>query len=185
MYDVFLSHGHEDAAAVEAVAGKLEDEHGLSVWLDRWRLIPGQPWVQELEKGLSETTTCAVFLGPQTPDGWFRNEIDLALDKQAKHSDFRVIPVLLPGTERDSVNGFLRLRDWVELEDEQWGIHLLVCGVRGLAPGRRPTATTGHLARARRLLIDLNSLGELLHPDVKIEAQRKIVFGLIENGPTQ
>jgi hypothetical protein len=36
LYDVFMSHSHQDAEAVEALARWLRAEAGLSVWLDRW-----------------------------------------------------------------------------------------------------------------------------------------------------
>lgn len=35
-FDVFLSHPHSEADAVESIGDKLEDEAGLRVWLDRW-----------------------------------------------------------------------------------------------------------------------------------------------------
>ena len=46
LYDVFLSHSHRDAEGVEALARWLQAEAGLSVWLDRWVLVPGEEWVQ-------------------------------------------------------------------------------------------------------------------------------------------
>ena len=46
-YDVFLSHNNADKAAVEALARRLEDEAGLRPFLDRWHLIPGDPWQED------------------------------------------------------------------------------------------------------------------------------------------
>ena len=48
MYDAFLSHSHEDAEIVEALATRLEDDAGLRVWLDKWVLVPGEPWRQAI-----------------------------------------------------------------------------------------------------------------------------------------
>ena len=42
LFDVFLSHSHSDADAVEMLAKRLEDTEGLKVWLDKWTLIPGE-----------------------------------------------------------------------------------------------------------------------------------------------
>ena len=40
----FLSHSSRDKPFVEQVAGWLEDEAKIPVWLDKWNLIPGDPW---------------------------------------------------------------------------------------------------------------------------------------------
>ena len=109
MYDVFLSHGHEDSEEVERLAAHLEDDYGFSIWLDRWILIPGEPWVQKIEKGFAQAKSCAVCLGARTPDGWFRDEVDLALDRQNKDPSFRVIPTILASGSRELVAGFLKL----------------------------------------------------------------------------
>jgi hypothetical protein len=45
IYDAFLSHSHQDAEIIEALARRLEDEAGLRVWLDKWVLVPGRPFV--------------------------------------------------------------------------------------------------------------------------------------------
>lgn len=53
-FDVFLSHARIEAEAVESIGVKLEDKHGLKVWLDRWILIPGEHWQQEMARGLEQ-----------------------------------------------------------------------------------------------------------------------------------
>ncbi len=42
-YDVFLSHNSADKPAVEEIARRLVAA-GLQPFLDKWHLIPGQPW---------------------------------------------------------------------------------------------------------------------------------------------
>jgi hypothetical protein len=95
-YHVFLSYSHQYGDWVEALSRRLEDEYGFRVWLDRWVLIPGQSWQQDMAKGLEEASVCAVCLGQKTPRGWFQQEIEKALNRQASDSSFRVIPVLMP-----------------------------------------------------------------------------------------
>jgi hypothetical protein len=51
-YDVFLSHATADKPAVETLARQLGDA-GLKPFLDKWHLIPGQPWQDGLEKALA------------------------------------------------------------------------------------------------------------------------------------
>jgi hypothetical protein len=138
-YDVFLSYAHVDAPAVEALAVRLEDEAGLTVWLDRWVLVPGKNVQQATAKGLDEAGACAVFLGSKAQVGWFGKEIESALERQAEDGEFRVIPVLLPGTERSLAGGFLGLNTWVEFKgglDDPDAFHRLVSGIKGVAPGR-------------------------------------------------
>ena len=56
-FDVFLSHAHLDAEVVELLGERLEDEANLRVWLDRWILIPGEHWQQEI-KGDNPMSPC-------------------------------------------------------------------------------------------------------------------------------
>jgi len=104
LYDVFLSHSHDDAESVEALGVRIEDDAELCVWLDKWVLIPGEHWQQAMAKGLHEAKTCVVCIGGKTPRGWFKEEIERALNRQTKYSSFRVIPVLLPDAD-GSVKG--------------------------------------------------------------------------------
>jgi hypothetical protein len=50
---VFLSYNGEDRAAVEEIAIYLADKASLHPWFDQWALIPGEPWVRNLERGLA------------------------------------------------------------------------------------------------------------------------------------
>ncbi len=42
LFDVFLSHNHNDKPRVEALARLLVEQHGLRVWLDKWECGPGK-----------------------------------------------------------------------------------------------------------------------------------------------
>ena len=52
-FDVFLSHNGKDKPAVEILAHKLKAK-GFTVWLDKWNLIPGNPWEEEIEEAKAE-----------------------------------------------------------------------------------------------------------------------------------
>ena len=154
-FDVFLSHSHEDAAWVENLAERLADEHRLRVWLDRWMLVPGQPWQPKIEFGLEHAESCAVCIGGKTPSGWFNKEIERALDRQSRFSDFRVIPVLLPDSgdtiEVELQGSFVTLNTWVDYrtgKDPDYAFHLLVSGVRAVPPGTRETESGNRGAAA-------------------------------------
>jgi hypothetical protein len=134
-YDVFISYNWQDHTAVEFIARRLR-EHGLTVFLDRWYLVPGRAWPQALEDALHACRAVAVCLGSSGMGPWQQREHDLALDRQARNPTFPVIPVLLPSA--DPPLGFLGLNTWVDLRarlDDPLSLAVLVAAVRGEAPG--------------------------------------------------
>ena len=141
-YDVFLSHSSADKPTVEAIAVRLRDEAGLRPFLDKWDLVPGESWIPALERAIERSTTVAVFFGPQGRGAWHDQESQLALVLAAEEHGKRVIPVLLPGTRREDVGGFLRLRTWVELAQGD-GFATLVAGITGRAPGQSADPSSG------------------------------------------
>jgi TIR domain/WD domain, G-beta repeat len=144
-FHVFLSHSSADKPAVEELARRFAKE-GIQAWLDKWHLIPGDPWQPALEKALAESRTCVVFVGPSGFGPWQNEEMRAAIDQRVRDSGrgFRVIPVLLPGAERaerSSLPTFLAATTWVEFRDsldDQDAFHRLVYGIRGLEPGAGP-----------------------------------------------
>lgn len=187
-FDVFLSHPHTEAAAVESLGSRLVSDAGLTVWLDRWVLVPGDCWQQQLARGLDQARTCAVFLGSDTPSGWFRQEIQRALDRQARDPSFRVIPVILPTGNRLAVDGFLELRTWVEFKSDLHdadAFHLLVCGVRGVPPGRPLPARAPEGERTQVLKSRLSRLRDLraerlIDDEIALEYQRRLLDELVK-----
>jgi hypothetical protein len=65
----------------------------------------------------------------------------------SRERKLRLLPVILPGGQRakeSDVPGFLQGTTWVEFRrslDEEDALHRLVCGIKGIPPGRRPAAT--------------------------------------------
>ena len=62
-YDVFLSYNKADKPAVDEIARQLV-KAGIQPWLDKWNLVPGEPWQEAIEEALEACQTVAVFLGP-------------------------------------------------------------------------------------------------------------------------
>ena len=186
MFDVFLSHSHIDSVLVEHLAKLLEDRFGLQVWLDKWVLVPGEHWQQKMARALSDAKSCAVCIGEQTPSGWFKEEIERALNRQTKDDDFRVIPVLLPKAENVNVDDFLELRTWVDLQcgiDDEQALHPLVCGIKGVAPGRSPN-TDNQSFLDDKMLNNLEQIQKLrkerlIDESIALEYQRRIMDKLI------
>ena len=144
-FHVFLSHSSADKPAVEELARRFAKE-GIQAWLDKWHLIPGDPWQPALEKALAESRTCVVFVGPSGFGPWQNEEMRAAIDQRVRDSGrrFRVIPVLLPGAERaerSSLPTFLAATTWVEFRDsldDQDAFHRLVYGIRRPGAWSRP-----------------------------------------------
>jgi formylglycine-generating enzyme required for sulfatase activity len=139
-YAVFLSYNSEDREAVENIAVYLHDKANLKPWFDKWELIPGEPWVDKLDRGLTASNTCAVFVGKSGEGPWQKKEVGAALDRQVKNPEFRVIPVLLPGApQKPELPKFLAGNTWVEFRkalDDDDAFWRLECGIQGIAPGR-------------------------------------------------
>ncbi len=181
-FHVFLSHAHNDAEIVEHLAAKLTEAR-LHVWLDKWVFVPGGHWQQEMAKGLELAKSCAVCVRQEPPHGWFREEIERALNRQAKDPTFRVIPVILPNGDRTIIDAFLELRTWVDFKagiDDGYALHLLIAGVRGKSPGRYATndAENAPISEStRRKLIGIKSLREeqLIDDNVALEYQRRVL----------
>ncbi|MCH9687666.1 MAG: toll/interleukin-1 receptor domain-containing protein [Deltaproteobacteria bacterium] len=132
-YDVFLSHDSVDKKAVEAIAKRLRNDWGLEPFLDKWHLIPGEPWQPALADAVRNSKTAAVLYGPKSRGAWRDLEKQLALLVAAEVPERRIIPVLLPKAERESVRGFVKLNTWVDLADED-GFLGLVAGIKGCRP---------------------------------------------------
>ena len=150
-YDVFLSHSSADKPAVEELALWLVRE-GLTPFLDKWHLVPGEKWMPGLLQALDESAACVVVVGRGGVGAWQEEEVQQALLRRARErlkedrNRFRVVPVLLPesqppGDDVSTALAFLTEFTWVRFErtlDEEEPRHRLVCGIQGVPPGPRP-----------------------------------------------
>jgi hypothetical protein len=144
-FHVFLSHSSADKPAVTELARGLAQE-GIQAWLDKWHLIPGDPWQPAIKKALAQSESCAVFVGLSSLRPWQNEEMRAAINQRVRDSErrFRVIPVLLPGakrTEPSSLPTFLAATTSVEFReslDDADAFNRLVCGIRDVEPGTGP-----------------------------------------------
>lgn len=145
LHDVFLSHSSLDKPTVEDLGGRLLDA-GITPWLDKWNLVPGEPWQPEIEKALLSCDACAVIIGKDPLGPWHHEEMRAAIARQVteRQRRLRVIPVLLPGAgkpDADRLPPFLAKNTWVEFRDsldDPEAFHRLICGIKGIPPGPRP-----------------------------------------------
>jgi len=180
---VFLSYSHLYSEKVEELASRLEDEEGFNVWLDKWKLIPGdRSWQHEMARGLDQSKCCVVCIGEFTLTGWFKEEIQRALNRQVtKNSSYRVIPLLLPGSNIENVDDFLENRTWVDFRDGSnldYEFHRLVCGIKGVSPGRftlpkSSDASSGNPTESKLKKLRYFREKGLIDEEVHCEYQRK------------
>jgi sugar lactone lactonase YvrE len=152
-WDVFLSYASPDRAQVEKLALYLENDAGLTVFLDKWCLVPGQPFIPELEQAILASRSCAVFVGESGIRPWQNREMQAALNEAVSGAAasgllaYRVIPVLLPGANeppKEELPVFLKQQTWVDFRsplglDDPDALRRLVAGVRGKPPGKPDT----------------------------------------------
>ena len=91
---VFLSHNSGDKPAVEALALRLRKERDIEPWLDKWNLIPGQPWQEELEVAIRACDCCAIFIGRGDPQKgvlgpWQNAELRALISRQIWANGYR------------------------------------------------------------------------------------------------
>jgi hypothetical protein len=144
-FDVFLSHNSKDKPDVETLANILQQKYQVKCWLDKWNLVPGESWQEALERGLDQSETVAVFVGPNEISPWENEEMRSAIETRVHDTNRRVIPVLLPGASdsRDlKLPRFLSRMTWVDfrsgLHDEE-ALYRFYCGIKGVAPGKNQT----------------------------------------------
>ena len=91
---VFISYAHrDDATWTSQLAADLEAD-GLSVFLDKWDIAPGEDFVHRLHQGLESATAGLIVFGRSTGDSeWVRLEISTLVDLE-RRGQIILIPVL-------------------------------------------------------------------------------------------
>ncbi len=136
-YDVFIAYHSADRETILRIGESLKAV-GLRPWIDVWSLVPGLPWMTELEKAMKRIDAAAICVGPSGIGPWEDLELQAWLKRFVKH-DVRVMPVLLPGiADEPELSPLLEaftgvdLRRWTAEKPEPF--RHLVAGVVGRPP---------------------------------------------------
>jgi TIR domain len=187
----FLSNSHEDAPWMEALARRLKDECAFQVWWNKWVLGPEKGRHQTMARGLEQVASCVVFIGAKTPSEWLQEKIEHALDLQAQNSDFKFVPVLLPGSNPNVIPEFPSLQTWADFrdgQDQEYAFHVLRQVIRGESVGRWPqsggiTSSFGKFRRYEQKITELSRFRLLgVHEEIIIEFERKILDKWLDDG---
>ena len=91
---VFLSHSSHDGEWSQKLAGDLE-RAGISVFLDAWDIMVGDPLIVRLNDGLSKASDGLIVWGERTGESpWVQAECQF-LVQQAIENNKRLISVIL------------------------------------------------------------------------------------------
>jgi nucleoside 2-deoxyribosyltransferase len=102
-YDVFLSYSREDSEWASQFAESLR-EAGLRAWFDVHNLLPGEKWMEQIQKALRESNTLIVILSPKSARSpWTFFELGAAVA-----SGKRIVPVMAQDVPPQQVPGPLR-----------------------------------------------------------------------------
>lgn len=138
-FDVFLCYNSGDASVVRQLALRL-CEYGVRPWLDIWELRPGILWQQAIETQIEKVKTVAVLIGRDGIGPWQRLEVEASIQKFIAQA-CPVIPVVLPeAPPHFQLPMFLSTIQPVDFRETEvaYALHLLVCGIKGIRPGRWP-----------------------------------------------
>ena len=95
---IFISYSHDDRAAVTDMVAVLRRAR-VEVWFDETAIAGGDSFVQRIDRGLRSAEACVVCIGPGPMGSFARRELDVAIAMEADRTDFRIVPVLLPGVD--------------------------------------------------------------------------------------
>ena len=117
MPNVFISYVRENAALVDRLADELR-AHGVTVWLDRDKIMPGQRWQDAIRQAIREGDYFIACFSAEymaRRKSYMNTEIGLAIEILQEMPADRIwfIPVLLSECEIPdrSIGGGQTLRD--------------------------------------------------------------------------
>lgn len=133
-FDVFLSHHSRDKPWVIALKAALV-ERGVKVWLDKDEILPGDLFIDALDRGVESSRALALVVTPgSVASRWVKEEYSRALVlANSSARELRIIPCLREGA---TVPGFLASRHWVDFRDPsrfEEQVDELCRGIRGRA----------------------------------------------------
>ena len=95
-YHCFICYNGEDFSSIQSVIAPWQ-ALGVSLWMDRVNIEPGAAWTDAISKAIRKTRWFLVFLGEKSLSHWQQNELRIALQETELRSEFKIIPIVLPG----------------------------------------------------------------------------------------
>jgi len=111
-FDVFLSHSSKDKPVVFEIAQKLRKD-GIRVWLDDWRIRPGDNIPMKIEHGLEYSRVLVLCMSAHATDSdWSQMEAQTFRFRDPLNRDRRFIPLRLDDTPLRGSLAMIAYIDW-------------------------------------------------------------------------
>ncbi len=142
-FDVFVSHNSKDADVAGQLSTRLEDKAGLVPYFSPEEIHGGDAWLRELHEAIESSRAMLVLVGRYGIGRWQEEEVAAALNRHKRETSYRVIPVLLPGSETESLSAlspFLANRHAIDFRagiDDADALEALLRGIRSDAEPRQ------------------------------------------------
>jgi len=139
MYRLFISYNRKNQAFVKNIVEWLTTENFsnvVEVFFDGNSLNAGDEWVQKIDKALSESSCCLVFIGEDGIGAWQNKEVLKAVNRcVSEKGEYKIIPLILPHENKSiskSFPWFLADYQWIEFNDpdDQLALESLKKGIQ-------------------------------------------------------
>ena len=105
---VFISHSHSDRSVAQHLAVLLRNR-GVAVFGDDSEVRAGDPWLDTVERALSDASAYVVLVSPSYQhSNWAHFESGVAAGRAAHDKGISLIPVVMPGATWADVPAPLR-----------------------------------------------------------------------------
>jgi len=113
MAKVFISHRGADSSEAERLAVEVRAA-GHDVWLDVWKILPGDSIVAKISDGLETADYVAVcYSSAGTGGAWYDREWESTLSRQLEGHMVKLLPVLLTGRRAPAILKDIKAADLI------------------------------------------------------------------------
>jgi hypothetical protein len=116
MSSVFISHRGVDVREAETLGTDLR-QAGHDVWLDEWKIKPGDSIVSRINEGLETATHVVVCYSSEGRAPWMDIEWMSTLARQLNGAGVKLVPVVLTGGGPPAILSDIKwtdfTKDWV------------------------------------------------------------------------
>lgn len=119
-WDVFISYSSKDADIVETILDDLK-RHGITYWLDKEEILPGDHITRSIESGLKNSRfVMPCFSQNQLKSGWCQAEFEAALTSiLSGKSKQKILPLILDDLNPDDIPPLISNIKWVRYSDKE------------------------------------------------------------------
>jgi hypothetical protein len=131
----FLSYNSEDSAVARQI-GALLLSQDVSVWLDEWKIGPGDSITRAINIGLDQSSGLFTIWSRHAADSrWVERELATAVSRSVNDPAFKVVPIILDDTPLPALLTDIRHIRW--LSSSTGWLEEVLQAVGRNEPGRR------------------------------------------------